>query len=87
MSTVCTVYNKHGIPPTQYHIQPSGERAVRHAANSGPCFGNDIGFYGTNSPQQHFPYHYSDTTGKGKSTLTATDKFECAELEVFSVGC
>ncbi|KAF2075727.1 hypothetical protein CYY_002970 [Polysphondylium violaceum] len=79
---IFTLVNKHGIKPTKYLPHPS-KGFVYCNSSTGPCFGyNDIDIRGQKATQS-FPDAYIDSTGKGKLTLTGSEKFMIQDYEVY----
>ncbi|KAF2077104.1 hypothetical protein CYY_001613 [Polysphondylium violaceum] len=77
---IFTLVNRHGIQPTKYTTSKGG--CVGGYAICGPYF-SDIRIYKKESTIQIFPSEFSDTTSKGRSTLTPIDKFILQDYEVY----
>ncbi|EGG20238.1 hypothetical protein DFA_07360 [Cavenderia fasciculata] len=86
---IFTIINKQGLHPTKYIPSGVNSNYAVGSAGYGPVFGSSYDILisdqcnSNQSSYQNFPSTYSDTTGKGKSTLTPTYNFKVDEIEIF----
>jgi len=88
-SWIFTLVNKNNILPTKYNVSMQ-EYGIYDRDDYGPTFGggHDLNIANNSNVNTtsytNFPHSYTDTTGKGKGTLTSYN-FQCEEIEVFHV--
>jgi len=89
---IFTLTNPHNIPSSKFIIKNDKQhQAIKSGFETwGPIFGNDDFFISDKSNNNdlsgvYFPRSYKDTTGKGSTLFTGSQRFTTADIEVYAI--